>query len=138
MPHIHLFMNNPTEGAKDGTQISAGDETLPLTFTLNSTIAESDAKKCAVRCDTGFSVSGGATVYAEGTTSDTWTFATDNNYSSASDAIIFATWQPQIVLNDVADTNVIFWAKATSSTQDSPQNDRSVDIVAEGLVVVAE
>lgn len=138
MSQIHLYMNNPTAGGVDGTEISGGDETLPLTFTLDATQAEMGAEKCAVRCSSGYSLSGGATIYAEGTNSDTWTFAADNSYSSASDALTYATWQNQLVLSDVAATNVIFWAKTISSTLDSPSNDRSVDIVAEGLVVVAE
>ena len=138
MSHIHLYMNNPTAGAVDGTEISSGDESLPLTLTLDASRSETSAAKCAVRCDSGYSLSGGATIYADGTNSDTWTFAADNSYNSASDALIFGTFQSQLVLSDVATTNTLFWAKATSSTQTSPANDRTVDIVAEGLVVVAE
>lgn len=138
MSQIQLYMNNPTAGAVDGTEISGGDETLPLTLTLDASKAESGAAKCAVRCDSGYSLSGGATIYATGTSSDTWTFAADNSYTSASDALTFATWQDTIVVPDVDDTNKIFWAKATTTTQTTPMNDRTVDIIAEGLVVVAE
>ena len=138
MAHIHIYMNNPTEGGVDGTEISAGDETLPLTFTLDASRAESGAAKCAVRCESGYSIEGGTTIYALGANSDTWSFAADNNYSSASDALTFATWDSQLTLADVANTNKIFWAKATTSTQDSPANDRTVDICAEGLVVSTE
>lgn len=138
MSQIHIYMHNPTAGEVDGTEISGGDETLPLTLTLDASKAESGAAKCAVRCDSGYSLSGGATIYATGTNSDTWTFSADNSYTSASDAMIFGSWQPQIVIQDVDDTNKIFWAKATTTTQTTTMNDRTVDIVAEGLVVVAE
>ena len=138
MALIHLYMNNPTAGGVDGTEISGGDETLPLTLTLDASKAESGAAKCAVRCDSGYSLEGGAKIYAEGASSDTWTFAADNSYTDATDALTNASWQPQLVLSNVASSNVIFWAKATTTTQNTPANDRTVDIIAEGLVVVAE
>ena len=137
MSHIHLYMNNPTAGGVDGTEISAGDETLPLTFTLDASHSETGVAKCAIRCESGYSIEGGATIYAEGTNSDSWTFAYDNNYSE-SDALVFATWESQIVLSDVATTNTLFWVKATTSTPDNAFNDRTVDIIAEGHIVVTE
>lgn len=138
MSHIHLYMNNPTAGAVDGTEISAGDETLPLTFTLDASQSETSAAKCAVRCESGYSIEGGASISAIGTNSDTWSFAADNNYSSATDALVFATWESQLVLSNVATTNTIFWAQATTSTSDNPTNDRTVDIKATGKVVATE
>lgn len=138
MSHIHIYMNNPTAGGIDGTEISAGDETLPLTFSLDASQSETAAAKCAVRCESGYSVEGGTSVYAIGASSDTWSFVADNNYSNATDALTFATWQNQIVLSDVANTNVVFWAKATTSTQNTPANDRTVDIIATGQVVSTE
>lgn len=138
MALLHLFMNNPTAGGVDGTEISGGDESLPLTFTLDASKAESGAAKCAVRCDSGYSIEGGAKIYAEGASSDTWSFAADNSFTGATDALTNASWQPQLVLSNVASSNVIFWAKATTTTQNTPANDRTVDIIAEGLVVVAE
>lgn len=134
MALLHLFMNNPTAGGVDGTEISGGDESLPLTFTLDASKAESGAAKCAVRCDSGYYVAGDTTIYAEGIGSDTWSFAADNSYNDATDALTNASWQPQIVLSNVASSNVIFWAKTTTTTQNTPANIRTVDIVAEGPV----
>ena len=134
MSSIHLYMNNPTAGTTDGTEISSGDESLPLTLALDASKAESGAAKCAVRCDSGYSIEGGATVHAIGASSDTWTFSADNSYTDATDALTNASWQPQIILPNVASTNVIFWAKATTTTATSPMNDWTVDIVAEGKV----
>ena len=138
MSHIHLYMNNPTAGGVDGTEISAGDETLPLTFTLDASKGESGAAKCGVRCESGYSIEGGTSIYAIGANSETWSFAIDNNYSSASDALIFASWESTLTLADVANTNKIFWAKSTTSTQTTPAHIRTTDIIAEGLVVSTE
>ena len=131
-------MNNPTANATDGTEISNGTETLPLTFTLNSSKNETGAAKCAIRCDSGYSISGGASIYGSGTNSSRWAFALDNNYTDATEAVQFATWQDTIVANNVGASNVIFWAKATSSSLDNPSNDRSVDFIGTGLVVATE
>ena len=46
-----------------------------------------------------------------------------------------ASWQETLALDGVTDKNTIFWVKATSSKEEKPQNDNSVDIQAEGLVV---
>ena len=138
MAHIHIYMNNPTAGGVDGTEISSGDETLPLSFTLDASQSETGAAKCAVRCESGYSVEGGASIYASGASSDTWSFAADNNYSNATDALTFATWQSQLVLFDVATVNSVFWAKTSTSAQDTPTNDRTVDIIASGKVVATE
>lgn len=131
-------MNNPTAGAVDGTEISAGDETLPLTFTLDASHSETGVAKCAIRCESGYSIEGGATIYAEGTSSNLWAFAADNDYSADNDALVFADWQNQVVLTDVATTNTLFWVKATTSTSEDPANDSTVDIKAAGKVVATE
>ena len=138
MAKMHFYMNNPTAGATDGTEISNNTEVLPLTLTLDASKEETGAAKCAIRCESGYSISGGASIYASGNNSDKWQFAIDNNYSSADDAIQFGVWQDTIVANGVSSVNSIFWAKATSSSLENPSNDRSVDIIGAGLVVAAE
>ena len=136
--HIHIFMNNPTAGAVDGTEISSGDDTLPLTFLLDASESESQAAKCAVRCDSGYLISGNLSVYFEGTTSAKWKVAADNNFSSPADALESANWQDSIDLAEVDATNKIFWVKAASSTDENPQNDKSVKIKAEGYVIAED
>ena len=138
MAHIHIYMNNPTAGAVDGTEISSGDDTLPLTILLDASAAESKAAKCAARCDTGYLISGNLSVYFEGTTAAKWQVAADNNFSDADDALESADWQSSITLSDVAATNKIFWVKAASSTDENPQNDKSVKIKAEGYIIAEE
>lgn len=135
--HLHLYMNNPTSGGVDGTEISSDSETLPLSVTLDASKAESKAMKCAVRCDTGYQIEGDTEIYFEGTNASKWQVAPDNSYTDADNALNMATWANTLTLATVAATNAVFWVKAMSSTDEDPQNDRTVDLIAEGLVVVA-
>ena len=135
---MHFYMNNPTAGDTDGTEISNNTNVLPLTLTLDASQEETGVAKCAIRCDSGYSISGGASIYGSGDNSAKWQFALDNNYADTDTALNFATWQDSIVANGVGSVNSIFWAKATSSSLESPQNDRTVKINGAGLVVVAE
>ena len=138
MAHMHFFMNNPTAGSTDGTEISNDTNVLPLTLILDASQEESKAAKCAVRCDSGYSISGGASIYASGNNSAKWQFALDNSYADGDTALTFAVWQDTIVAEGVSSVNSIFWAKATSSSLENPQNDRTVKINGAGLVVSTE
>ena len=137
MAHIHLFMNNPTAGGTDGTEISSKDNTLPLTVILDASEAEEKAVKVAVRCDTGFEVEGNTSIYFEGTNAAKWYVAEDNSFTSDT-ALTLALWESTLTIANVANTNIVFWVKATSATTENPQNDRTVKLVAEGLVVATE
>lgn len=137
MPHIHLFMNNPTAGATDGTEISSNDNTLPLTLILDASQSETKVAKCAVRCDSGFEVESDTAIYFEGTNAAKWQVAEDDNFTSET-ALSNAFWENSIALSDVDSANSVFWVKASSATTENPQNDRTVKLVAEGLVVSTE
>lgn len=135
--HLRLYMNNPTAGGVDGTEISSGDDTLPLSITLDASKAESKAVKCAVRCDSGYLVDGDTDLYFEGTNAAKWQIAADNNYSDADIALNMAVWSSTLSISGVAATNKVFWVKATSATTEDPQNDRTVKLYGEGLVIAA-
>lgn len=135
--HLRLYMNNPTVGLTDGTEISAGDETLPINLTLDANQSESKAAKVAVRCDAGYLIEGDTKISFEGTNAAKWQVAPDDSYSDADTALTMAVWGSTLTLSAVAATNIVFWVKATSTAGEDPQNDRTVDIVAEGLVVAA-
>lgn len=136
--HLHLYMNNPTADGIDGTEISSGDDTLPLSATLDASQSEAKAMKVAVRCDSGYEIDGDTEIYFEGTNVSKWRVAEDNNYSDAATALTYASWQNTITLANVATTNVIFWVRAASTSGEDPQNDRTVDLIAEGLVIATE
>ena len=135
---LHLYMNNPTAGGVDGTEISGGDGSLPLTFNLNASANESKAKICAVRCESGYSIEGGCEIYFTGASAGKWTVAL-NDFSSSEDpetmALDFANWENAITIDNVSTVNSVFWVRATSSSLESPQNDTSVILHADGEVV---
>lgn len=136
--HLHLYMNNPTAGEIDGTEISSGDDTLPLSVTLDASQSEAKALKVAVRCDSGFLIDGDTSIYFEGTNASKWKVAADDDYADAATALTYGVWDNTLTLAGVASTNVVFWVKVTSTSGEDPQNDRSVDLIAEGLVIAAE
>ena len=131
---LHIYMNNPTEGGKDGTEVSSGTELAPISVLLDAGKGEQKVVKCAVRCESGFHIDGTLTVKFVGDHADKWKAAADNGYT-VDTALESADWKDSIALSNVGDTNVIFWVKALSSADENPQNDTSVDIQAEGLLV---
>lgn len=134
---LHIYSNNPTAGLTDGTEVSSGTELSPIAVTLDASQAEAKAVKCAVRCDTGYYIDGNVTVSFIGTNTSKWKVAADDDYEDAEDALESATWQNTLTIADVETSNVIFWVKAMSSSDENPQNDTSVDLQAEGLVVAS-
>ena len=134
---LHIYFGNVTvtSGMRDGTEASSGTELSPISVTLDASRSESKAVKCAVRCDTGYYIEGNTTITKIGTNADKWKVAADDSYTDAADALANATWLDTISLANVDSYNVIFWVKAMSDSTESPQNDTSVDLQAEGLVV---
>ena len=131
---LHIYMNNPTAGSTDGTEVSSSTELAPISVLLDAGKGEQKAVKCAVRCESGFHIDGTLTVKFVGDHADKWKAATDNKYT-AETALESAEWKDSISLSNVADRNTIFWVKAISTADEKPQQDVSVDIQAEGLLV---
>ena len=131
---LHIYMNNPTEGGKDGTEVSSGTELAPISVLLDAGKGEQKAVKCAVRCENGFHIDGTLTVKFVGDHADKWKVAMDHNYTTDT-VLTAADWKDEIALSGVGTVNVIFWVKATSSSDEQPQSDVSVDLQAEGLLV---
>ena len=134
---LHIYINNPTAGETDGTEASTGAGTSPIAVTLDAAKSEEQAVKCAVRCDAGFRIDGDISIAISGDSADKWKVAADDSYADSAAALSSATWKDNLSLSNVADTNVLFWAKASSSSTESPQKDASVTITATGKVVVA-
>ena len=131
---LHIYMNNPTEGGKDGTEVSSGTELAPISVLLDAGKGEQKVVKCAVRCESGFHIDGALTVKFVGDHADKWKVASNNGYT-AETALESAEWKDVISLQNVRDTNTVFWVKALSTADEKPQQDVSVDIQAEGLLV---
>ena len=61
--YIHLYMNNPTAGGVDGTQVSEDHAfTAPLSAVLNATNSESKLIKAAIRCAEGYETVGNTVI----------------------------------------------------------------------------
>lgn len=135
MTHIHLYMNNPTEGGVDGTEISGGDGSLPLAFNLNASANESKAQMVAVRCESGYSIEGACEIYFTGASADKWAVAPNDNFSDSTLALTFANWQDSMTIGGVSTVNNIFWVRSSASSVESPRNDTSVTLHADGEVV---
>ena len=131
---LHIYMNNPTAGSTDGTEVSSGTELAPISVLLDAGKGEQKAVKCAVRCESGFHIDGTLTVKFVGDHADKWKVASNNGYTGDT-ALESADWKDSIALSNVADKNTIFWVKALSTADEAPQQDTSVDIQAEGLLV---
>ena len=131
---LHIYMNNPTAGSTDGTEVSSGTELAPISVLLDAGKGEQKAVKCAVRCESGFHIDGTLTVKFVGDHADRWKVASNNGYT-VNTALESADWKDSIALSNVADKNTIFWVKALSTADEAPQQDTSVDIQAEGLLV---
>ncbi|AEG14684.1 hypothetical protein Desku_1097 [Desulfofundulus kuznetsovii DSM 6115] len=136
MAFIHVYMNNPTAGGTDGVLVSEGTEANPITVgPLNATENEESAPiKLALRCETGYKTSGTVTVQPVGTKADKWALAPDVAGAPG-------TWQAYgaaLTIEDViSDTNYVFWAKARATSDEPPQNDTSVDIQVQAMIVAA-
>ena len=131
---LHIYMNNPTAGSTDGTEVSSGTELAPISVLLDAGKGEQKAVKCAVRCENGFHIDGTLTVKFVGDRADKWKVAMDHNYTTDT-VLTVADWKDEIALSGVSTVNVIFWVKAMSSSDEQPQSDVSVDLQAEGLLV---
>ena len=131
---LHIYMNNPTSRMKDGTEASTDTETSPIAVLLDAAKEEEKAVKCAVRCDSGYKAEGAVTIKFVGANAAKWKAAQDNNYT-ADTVLASADWKDTIALQSVGEGNVIFWVKATSTSDESPKNDTTVDVQAEGLIV---
>lgn len=61
-PYINVYMNNPTARSTDGTAVSTGDNTTPISFVLDASQNESKVQKCAIRTESGYITTGETTI----------------------------------------------------------------------------
>lgn len=143
--YISLYGGTVTKNGVDGTKISENmSQHCPVRVSLNARLAESKAIKLALRCESGFQTNGDVVVSSKyyngngyvnsGGMTGRWKFALDNNYNE-SQALSNGNWQNSITItNTIGDRNVIFWAKASSETTDSPQKVTTTSITVTGEV----
>ena len=140
---LGIYTNNPTAAQKDGSAVSEGSFTSPISFSLNATNAETGYAKLGIRCKEGYQANGSVTVKVEhknpdGTYDETggnvgkYALALDNGYTE--DNVKDVTFGSSLTINNVTDTNVLFWLKCTSSKDEEPSTDKDCVLHAEGIV----
>ena len=127
--YINVYKNNPTEGGTDGTAVSIGGTyTDPVTVSLNATNNESKKVKLAIRCESGYTTTGNTTISDSGDTNDRWKLCLTENGTYADSITISSA---------IGATNVIFWARASSASSESPATDRSVSLQVSTTITTA-
>ena len=118
--YINLYTNNPTAGGTDGTAVSIGDtETNPISVSLDASKNESRVLPVAIRTDNGYKTDGDTTISFDGTSKDKWSLSATEN----------GTFTDTLTISDsIGSTNKIFYVKASSSSDEKPSNDTSVNI----------
>lgn len=118
--YINLYTNNPTAGGTDGTAVSTGDtETNPISVSLDASKNESRVLPVAIRTDNGYKTDGDTIISFEGTSKDKWSLSATEN----------GTFTDTLTISDsIGSTNKIFYVKASSSSDEKPSNDTSVNI----------
>jgi len=117
--YFHIYGGNPTAGAVDGTVLSEDTELAPLTVTLDASANESKIIKLAIRTEQGYTGEAGASIKAAGANASLWSFGLSSG-GAFTDNITIA--------GGIGSVNTIFYAKASSSSLESPGKDTSVDI----------
>lgn len=119
-PFINVYQGNPTEGGKDGTAISTdGAQTAPLVVNLDAAQNEVKKVKCGIRCESGYTTTGDTVIQDNNDLNDRWKFSLTEN----------GTYSDSVTISSaIGDTNVIFWAQASSSSLESPARDTSVSL----------
>lgn len=119
--YVNVYQGNPTAGGTDGTIVSTGDNSAPISFALDAEQNESKTVKCAIRTETGYTYEN-AVIADNGDTNDRFKFCLTDS----------GTFADSISVGTVTDTNTIFYVKASSADTEPPQTDRSVKVKVTG------
>ena len=114
--YLNIYNNNPTAGSTDGSAVSTGDNSNPITFNLDAAVSETKVQTLAIRTESGYFAESGTSISDSNDSSDCWKLSLDNS-----------TWSDTIVFSDtITATNTLFYVKASSYTSENPTTDRSV------------
>jgi len=125
---IGIYFGTLTAGGTNGTRASEGTGATPVSIgPLNTATNEiSAATKLAIRCDSGYAAAANATITPTGTTAAKWALAPDNSGSAGT----FGAYGAALTITGaITAVNQLFWAKAKATSDESPSNDTSVDLV---------
>jgi hypothetical protein len=128
--YMGIYKGSVTSGGSDGTRVSedpTNDAATSISATLNATNNEvSSDIKLAIRClNANNRTVGDTTIAITGTTAAKWQLAPDNAGSAGTYGAAGATLT---IVSVIGNTNTLFWAKCSSSSDEGPANDNSVDL----------
>lgn len=121
MAYLHVY--------KDGVQISEGTGSAPLTVgPLNASQNEtSAAQEVVIKTETGYTTYGNTTVCFEGTNAAKWSVC----------ATAGGTYSTTLTISTpITNAGISIFIKATSSSDEVPVNDESVDIKIAAVIAV--
>ncbi len=129
MALINLYKDNPSVGMTDGVLVSAGgDFSSPISFTLDAGQNESAVMKLAVRCQTGYQTSGDTIIQDQNDSADRLKLSLTES----------GGWSDSLTFNQtIGATNVVFFLKASSSSSEMPQLDRTASLKVTATLVPA-
>ena len=127
MAYLHIYKDSPTSGGTDGTLVSEGDGSSPITIgPLNATSnEESAAVKLALRCDAGYNTGADVVITPSGTTAAKWNLAPDN---AGAPGTYVGYGAALTVTSVIGVVNTLFWIKGKAVSGENPANDTSVDL----------
>lgn len=116
--HLNIYKNNPTAGNADGTAVSTGDNSSPITFTVDSSNNEVASDTLAIRCEPGFFTASTTSISIVSDTANHWALSLNGE-----------TWGTDITITStVGESNRVFYIKADSTSSENPQNDSSAKL----------
>lgn len=126
--YIHMYMGNPTSGSTNGTLVSEDTELSPISVTLNATDNQvSSAITLALRCESGYKTTGNTVITPTGDTAEKWALSADGT-----------DWEdygdPLTISASIGATNTLFYAKAKATSDETPANDTSTDLVVTATI----
>ena len=129
MANFHIYKNNPTAGGTNGTLVSEGTGSSPITVgPLNATNnEESAAITLAIRCESGYATTGNTVITPVGTTAAKWALSANGSAWGEYGAAL-------TISSAIGATNTLFYAKAKATSDESPANDTSVDLQVQATV----
>ena len=115
---LNLYKGSPTSGGTDGIAVSTGDNSAPLTFTLDAALNEVASDTVALRCETGFKTASDTSVTIMSDTANHWALSLDGT-----------NWSSSITIaSSISTVNSNFYVKAGATSSETPKNDYGVKI----------
>lgn len=128
--YAHVYKNNPTAGAADGSLVSEGDNSNPVVAgPLDASKNEESAViKLAIRCEAGYNTVGETVIALTGTSADKWALSLNgSNWGDYGASLTIPT--------AITTVNTVFYAKAKAVSTENPVNDTTVKMTVNAMFV---